>query len=128
MEIAGLKQEVVRLREAVKQLGEVAANDIQHLAQAQVQTAAAVNPWPWIVGLGLTGVVAYWLFGTDAQGDSPKGPTMGGGNGGGGGGWGGGPGPQGPSRPSGSPMGKIADRVVNKLVDRGIGKALGMVF
>lgn len=109
MEIAALKQEVFRLRDAVKQLGEVAANDIQHLAEARVIEAERPNPWPWVIGLGLVGVVGYWIFAGPEQ-DEPSRMTMG------------------SSRPSGGTMGRLADKVVNKVVDRALGKALGMVF
>lgn len=71
VEIASLKQEVFRLREAVKQLAEVAANDIQHLSQTQAaQAQSQMSPIVYVIGgVAALGILAYALGAFDGAQD-----------------------------------------------------------
>lgn len=108
LEVAALRQEIVTLRQAVTALAEVNTNDIRHLSEARVIEAEKSNPWPWIIGIGLVGVVAYWMLAPSE--DRAIGVSMGNASG------------------PAAAFPKIADKVVSKVVDRALNKALGIVF
>lgn len=113
LEIAALKQEVFRLRDAVRELGEVAANDIRHLSEAQAQaqaTAAPSNPLPWIIGIGLAAIVTFALI-SDST-DADQGVVMG----------------SRESKDNGGMLSKLGQRIGSRVIDKALGKALSVVF
>jgi hypothetical protein len=103
------EQETARMRGIAEEAVAYASNHVEHLGQVSQAQAPSSSPWPWIVGAGMAVVVAYWLFsGTSDQGEHKIGMGS-------------------SERPS-SGLGKLADKVVNKIVDRGLSKAIGVVF
>lgn len=105
-------------RDSYHELAEAAVaqetNHTPHLEMAQAKEAQEkkTDVVPIIIGVGLVGLVALWIFTPSSEGGDP-GASM--------------DGSQKQNRPARG-GGKILDKIVNKVADRAMGKALSLVF
>lgn len=110
-ENARLKRRIGELEADQKELLEIVVNDLPHLAQAAEQRdQGQSSALSWIVGIGLAGVTIFWLFSSSDDDEVERKPFMGG------------------ARSSGHSLGRIVNKVGSRVVDKVLGKALGLVF
>lgn len=107
-----LRQAIAERDHDILELAEVVENDVAHLGEAQAMAASSgPSMLAIIAGVAAVGLIGAWAFGAF---DAPSHQSM----------------SMGDARGTGEPRGvaKIADKIVNKVVDRGISKVLGLLF